>query len=218
MTLVLTFFTWGETFSLFPSVVGDYYGRAARDFELRRHASAKGVASIIGGGRRRALRALRHMDGVLCWERSLALLADGRHLWPEDGVSDQEGDHACAGTGEIDLRTRIDLTPSHKMVNVARHPRPVPGTAAVFAVTTPGRCSFEAKWSALGDGRAVMPWFRRPEVNARSIAHHGLPVTRTYSSVRGRPARHDPAQSAPVELIQGRALQSPRPVRRRLLS
>src|SRR5206468_8257400 len=26
LTLVLTFFTWGEVFSLFPSIVGDYYG------------------------------------------------------------------------------------------------------------------------------------------------------------------------------------------------
>jgi OFA family oxalate/formate antiporter-like MFS transporter len=50
VTLVLTFFTWGETFSLFPSVVGDYYGGRHATSNYGVMYSAKGVASIIGGG------------------------------------------------------------------------------------------------------------------------------------------------------------------------
>jgi len=50
ITLVLTFFTWGEVFSLFPSVVGDYYGARNATANYGVMYSAKGVASIIGGG------------------------------------------------------------------------------------------------------------------------------------------------------------------------
>ncbi len=50
ITLVLTFFTWGEIFSLFPSIVGDYYGAKHATANYGVMYSAKGVASIIGGG------------------------------------------------------------------------------------------------------------------------------------------------------------------------
>jgi OFA family oxalate/formate antiporter-like MFS transporter len=50
ITLVLTFFTWGEIFSLFPSIVGDYYGAKHATANYGAMYSAKGVASIIGGG------------------------------------------------------------------------------------------------------------------------------------------------------------------------
>jgi len=50
VTLVLTFFTWGEVFSLFPSIVGDYYGSRHATSNYGVVYSAKGVASIIGGG------------------------------------------------------------------------------------------------------------------------------------------------------------------------
>jgi MFS transporter, OFA family, oxalate/formate antiporter len=50
ITLVLTFFTWGEVFSLFPSLVADYYGTANATSNYGVMYSAKGVASIIGGG------------------------------------------------------------------------------------------------------------------------------------------------------------------------
>ena len=50
ITLVLTFFTWGEVFSLFPSLVGDYYGTRCATANYGVMYSAKGVASIIGGG------------------------------------------------------------------------------------------------------------------------------------------------------------------------
>jgi len=50
ITLVLTFFTWGEIYSLFPSVVGDYYGTTHATANYGVMYSAKGVASIVGGG------------------------------------------------------------------------------------------------------------------------------------------------------------------------
>ncbi len=50
VSLVLTYFTWGEIFALFPSLTGDYFGarHAASNYSFL--YSAKGVASIIGGG------------------------------------------------------------------------------------------------------------------------------------------------------------------------
>jgi MFS transporter, OFA family, oxalate/formate antiporter len=49
VTLVLTFFTWGEIFSLFPSILADYYGTRHATSNYGVLYSAKGVASIIGG-------------------------------------------------------------------------------------------------------------------------------------------------------------------------
>ncbi len=50
VTLVLVFFAWGEVFSLFPSITGDFFGgsNAASNYSVV--YSAKGVSSIIGGG------------------------------------------------------------------------------------------------------------------------------------------------------------------------
>jgi MFS family permease len=50
LTLVLTFFTWGEVFSLFPSIVGDYFGTRSATSNYGVMYSAKGVSAIIGGG------------------------------------------------------------------------------------------------------------------------------------------------------------------------
>ena len=50
VTLILTFFTYGEVFSLFPSLVGDYFGADHASSNYSFLYSAKGVASIIGGG------------------------------------------------------------------------------------------------------------------------------------------------------------------------
>ena len=50
LTLVFSYFTWGEVFSLFPSIVGDYYGTRHATSNYGVMYSAKGVASIIGGG------------------------------------------------------------------------------------------------------------------------------------------------------------------------
>jgi OFA family oxalate/formate antiporter-like MFS transporter len=49
-TLVLTYFTWGEIFSLFPSTLADYFGSRHATSNYGVLYSAKGVASIIGGG------------------------------------------------------------------------------------------------------------------------------------------------------------------------
>jgi OFA family oxalate/formate antiporter-like MFS transporter len=48
VTLVATFFTWGEVFSLFPSLTADYYGTKWATANYGVMYSAKGVASIIG--------------------------------------------------------------------------------------------------------------------------------------------------------------------------
>jgi OFA family oxalate/formate antiporter-like MFS transporter len=50
LTLALTYFTWGEIYSLFPSTVGDYFGSRHATSNNSVLYSAKGVASIIGGG------------------------------------------------------------------------------------------------------------------------------------------------------------------------
>jgi OFA family oxalate/formate antiporter-like MFS transporter len=50
VTLVLTFFTWGEIFSLFPSLCADYFGTKCATANYGVLYSAKGIASIIGGG------------------------------------------------------------------------------------------------------------------------------------------------------------------------
>jgi OFA family oxalate/formate antiporter-like MFS transporter len=50
LTLVLTFFTWGEVFSLFPSVAADYFGTRHATSNYAVLYTAKGVAAIIGGG------------------------------------------------------------------------------------------------------------------------------------------------------------------------
>lgn len=48
-TLVLVYFTWGEIYALFPSVVGDYFGTRNATSNYAVLYTAKGVASIIGG-------------------------------------------------------------------------------------------------------------------------------------------------------------------------
>jgi len=49
LTLVLTFFTWGELYSLFPAMLGDYFGTRHATSNYGVLYSAKGVASILGG-------------------------------------------------------------------------------------------------------------------------------------------------------------------------
>jgi OFA family oxalate/formate antiporter-like MFS transporter len=47
--LILTFFTWGEVYSLFPATVGDYFGSRNATSNYGLVYTAKGVASILGG-------------------------------------------------------------------------------------------------------------------------------------------------------------------------
>ena len=48
-TLVLVYFTWGEIYSLFPSMSADYFGTRSATSNYGVLYTAKGVASIIGG-------------------------------------------------------------------------------------------------------------------------------------------------------------------------
>jgi len=48
ITLILTYFTWGQIYSLFPSTNGDYFGSKNATSNYSFLYSAKGVASIIG--------------------------------------------------------------------------------------------------------------------------------------------------------------------------
>jgi MFS transporter, OFA family, oxalate/formate antiporter len=48
--MVLVFFTWGSMFSLFPAIIGDYFGPRCATSNYGFLYTAKGVASIGGGG------------------------------------------------------------------------------------------------------------------------------------------------------------------------
>ncbi len=50
ISLALVFFTWGEVYSLFPSVTADFFGAKNASSNYSFMYSTKGVASIIGGG------------------------------------------------------------------------------------------------------------------------------------------------------------------------
>jgi OFA family oxalate/formate antiporter-like MFS transporter len=50
ITIMLVFFTWGELYSLFPSVCADFFGARNASSNYSFLYSAKGVASIAGGG------------------------------------------------------------------------------------------------------------------------------------------------------------------------
>jgi OFA family oxalate/formate antiporter-like MFS transporter len=50
LTLVFVYFTWGEIYSLFPAMSGDYFGPKHATSNYAVLYTAKGVASIIGGG------------------------------------------------------------------------------------------------------------------------------------------------------------------------
>jgi MFS transporter, OFA family, oxalate/formate antiporter len=49
ITLVAVYFTWGQIYSLFPSMSGDYFGTKHATSNYAVLYTAKGVASIIGG-------------------------------------------------------------------------------------------------------------------------------------------------------------------------
>lgn len=50
ITLVLTLFTWGEIYVLFPSICGDWFGTRHATSNYSFLYTAKGVAAILGGG------------------------------------------------------------------------------------------------------------------------------------------------------------------------
>ena len=71
LTLVLTFFTWGEVFSLFrrSSATTSARSRATSNYGVM--YSAKGVAAIIGGGVAAMLYERFGVDG-LCFTAALS--------------------------------------------------------------------------------------------------------------------------------------------------
>ena len=50
VTMALVFFTWGEVYSLFPSICADWFGAKNVSSNYGFLYAAKGVASIVGGG------------------------------------------------------------------------------------------------------------------------------------------------------------------------
>jgi OFA family oxalate/formate antiporter-like MFS transporter len=50
ISLALVFFTWGEVYSIFPSVTADFFGARNASSNYSFMYSTKGVASIVGGG------------------------------------------------------------------------------------------------------------------------------------------------------------------------
>ena len=48
--MILIYFTWGSMFSLFPAIIGDYFGPECATSNYGFLYTAKGVASIGGGG------------------------------------------------------------------------------------------------------------------------------------------------------------------------
>jgi OFA family oxalate/formate antiporter-like MFS transporter len=75
-TLVLVFLTWGEVFSLFPSLLGDYYGARHATSNYGVLYSAKGLASIIGGGTAALLyEQFGSWDACFYGSAALALMA-----------------------------------------------------------------------------------------------------------------------------------------------
>jgi OFA family oxalate/formate antiporter-like MFS transporter len=76
VTLVLVFLTWGEVFSLFPSLLCDYYGSRHTTSNYGVLYSAKGVASIIGGGTAAMLyEQFGSWDACFYGSAALALIA-----------------------------------------------------------------------------------------------------------------------------------------------
>jgi len=78
ITLVLTFFTWGEIFSLFPATLSDYFGTRHAVANYGVLYTAKGVAAIIGGGLAAVLfEAFGTWAAVLYGSAVLALISAG---------------------------------------------------------------------------------------------------------------------------------------------
>jgi MFS transporter, OFA family, oxalate/formate antiporter len=76
ITMVLTFFTWGEVFSLFPSITGDYFGSKFATSNYGIMYSAKGVSAIFGGGVAAMIfERFNSWDAVFYGSAALALIS-----------------------------------------------------------------------------------------------------------------------------------------------
>ena len=75
VTLVFVFFTWGEVFSLFPSILGDYFGTKWATSNYGVLYSAKGVAAIVAGLGALLYEQTGSWSGCLYGSTGLALAA-----------------------------------------------------------------------------------------------------------------------------------------------
>jgi OFA family oxalate/formate antiporter-like MFS transporter len=75
IALVLTFFTWGEVYALFPSTLGDYFGSKHATSNYAFLYTAKGVAAYIGAylGTRLVERTDGNWDSVFYGSAFLAM-------------------------------------------------------------------------------------------------------------------------------------------------
>ena len=109
-TLVAVYFTWGQIYSLFPSMSADYFGTKHATSNYAVLYTAKGVASAIGGWARRvSLRADRQLGHGFYVSAVMALVAavlafglarvagDGESQGREDPRAGVIDSHACVG-------------------------------------------------------------------------------------------------------------------------
>jgi MFS transporter, OFA family, oxalate/formate antiporter len=76
ITLILTFFTWGEVFALFPSTLGDYFGTKFATSNYGILYTAKAVAGILGVGVATTIyEQFNSWDAVFYGSAALALFA-----------------------------------------------------------------------------------------------------------------------------------------------
>jgi OFA family oxalate/formate antiporter-like MFS transporter len=74
--MVLIYFTWGSMFSLFPAIIGDYFGANNATSNYGFLYTAKGVASIGGGGIAAALFTKYHSWNIpVYWTAGLTLVS-----------------------------------------------------------------------------------------------------------------------------------------------
>ena len=99
ITLVLTFFTWGEIYSLFPAMLADYFGTRHATSNYGVLYTAKGVASILGGWVAALdLRKYGHVDGRADGQRRVRRDRSRPHLrapvcgGPRPGPDGRSGD------------------------------------------------------------------------------------------------------------------------------
>ena len=87
LMMVLTFFTWGEVFSLFPATLGDYFGTKNATSNYGLLYSAKGVAAIIGVGVGTAIyERFNSWDCGFLWQRCAGACFVDSGSSPENAV------------------------------------------------------------------------------------------------------------------------------------
>lgn len=74
--MIAVYFTWGSMFALFPAIIGDYFGASNATSNYGFLYTAKGVASIFGGGIAAALFTKYHSWNIpVYWTAALTLVS-----------------------------------------------------------------------------------------------------------------------------------------------